>query len=55
MSSSRQKRTESIYAGGEIFVLHHRWFWNCLPWINADSQHNEEIYLAHTAEENRVR
>jgi hypothetical protein len=51
----RQKQREDSYAGGEIFVLHHRWFWNCLPWVNADSYQNEEIYLAHTAQESKVR
>jgi len=51
--SSRQKQREDSYAGGEIFVLYHRWFWNCLPWINADGRQNEEMYLVHTAEENR--
>jgi hypothetical protein len=53
--SRRQKQKEDSYAGGEIFVLRYRWFWNCLPWVNADSYRNEEIYLAHTTQESKVR
>jgi len=51
--SSGQKQREGSYAGGEIFVLHHRWFWNCLPWVNADSYQNKEICLAHTTQESK--
>jgi hypothetical protein len=54
-SSTGQKQRQDSYAAGEIFVLYPRWFWNCLPWVNADGYQNEEIYLAHTAKENRVR
>ncbi|MGD0077759.1 MAG: hypothetical protein ABSB91_03920 [Sedimentisphaerales bacterium] len=54
-SSSRQKQREDSYAGGEIFVLYQRWFWNCLPWVNTDSRQNDDIYLAQTAEENTAR